>query len=69
MSSRRNRTFANAGLRELTVIYDHESETGTAPADEEWAWEMEIEYRSKLLISLPRDEKQADAAEWLERYG
>ncbi|MGD9564482.1 MAG: hypothetical protein AB7Q37_18900 [Pyrinomonadaceae bacterium] len=60
---------AGAGIeRELTIVYD--TDPGQrAELDEFEVWETEIRYRQRLRESLPKDEKQADAAEWLERYG
>lgn len=52
----------------MTIVYD--TDPGQrAELDEFEVWETEIRYRQRLRESLPKDEKQADAAEWLERYG
>ncbi|MGE3953534.1 MAG: hypothetical protein AB7F88_19795 [Pyrinomonadaceae bacterium] len=60
---------AGAGIeRELTVVYDADADSRTIGEEFE-VWETEVRYRQRLRESLPKDEKQADAAEWLERYG
>lgn len=52
------------------IEYDDQIQSGRASDQIEiMRQRAEIEYQTRLAISVPRDQKQIDADEWIERYG